>query len=336
MAFDQAAADTAVEQQLTDLFKEAKSEPAAPAAVVEDEPKLKPDDKAPTDASPKEPETPNEKILAALDAIEEEKPAEVKPDEAKPNLTDDQKTILDAIPNTQALDNLGKQLQGYNNFTSLLENGKFDGVEAELKHWNPDVLDGWLEYIYQKKVMSGEWVDRFMEDATGKGKSKDLIKLEKEFAALKGSLEEKKTNETQTAQQRQLQQALVDYTAHVEHLYDSLDFEKKDRKWVTAALNIEIAKDPELLAKIRGGNAKAVNSLFKKVSREYLTRDKEIATTKEEKIQDQEKKKPLLGGGNAVENTVPDDYSKVKKGDKAGLEAVEDNLLTSLFKKFKK
>jgi hypothetical protein len=307
---------------------------AAPAAVVEDGSKPKPDAKSPPVASPEGSETPSEEdtLIAALEAIEEEKPVEVKPDE-KPALSEEQKAVLDVIPTATEAVRLHNVEQNYNNFTGALANGQFDNVQKMIEQWNPDVWEGLLEHIYEQKVASGEWVDRFIAVADGKGPTKEFTKLQKEVNELKNQLVSKKTGEEQTSAQQQLSDNLKKYSTHVGELFDQLNFNKADRRWIVADLNLRIAADPKVLAAVRGGNAKAVNALFKATCKDYINRDKEVVEQTTEKIDAQSKKKLPLGGAAAVaEGALPEDFKNVPAKD---AESVASRMLDKLLGKKK-
>lgn len=308
--------EAVMDAELATLLGTNESKPAAPAAAA-DEGKPAVGEKSPPVASPEGTETPTgeaDPLLAALEAIEEEKP-EVK--DGKPELSADQKTVLDAIPDAQTLKNIEGTLQGYNNFTTLLATGKFDGVEAELQHWNPDVLDGWKDYIYEKHKV--EFVDRFIAESEGKGKSKDLTKLEREVAQLKSSLQDKANANTQSEAQNKLNASFEAYNNHIVELFKQFPCPEADREYIVAVLNQKLAKDPKVLADIKSGKPKAINPVFKEVSRAYLKRDKQTTDATAAKLADQEKKKiPLGGGASETVGDIPDDIKQVKKGQEDG------------------
>lgn len=335
MAEETVTAEPTLEAELEAFLGTTKS--AAPAAaVVEDGTKPKPDAKAPPVASPEGSNKPAEAdpLLAALEAIEEESVPDETPAGDKSGITADQKAVLDAIPSIEVATKIYEVAQNYSNFTDALAKGRFTDVESMLEQWNPEVLDNWYEHIYQKKIASGEWLDRYLDETAGKGKSKDLVKLEREVKTLKQSLDTKNETETKTTAEQSRQQNLTKFQTHVEGLFDQLNFSKPDRRWIIADLKIQIAGNPKVLAAIQAGNPKAVNPLFKAAIREYATRDKEIADTKGEKIGAQEKKKPLLGGaGGGAEDAIPDDIHQVKKGDE---DKWLDKTLSSFLGKFKK
>lgn len=322
MAEETVNADTAMEAELEAFLGATKS--AAPAAVVEDGSQPKPDAKVPPVASPEGSEKPAavvetpaevDPILAALDTIEDS-PVPVEPTAGdKPALTPDQKAVLDVVPSVEVANTVIQIAQNYTNFTDALAAGKFADVESMLDKWKPDVLEAWLEYIYEKKMASGEWVDRYLDG--GKGRDKDVVKLEKQVQALQKSLDTKKETETETAADQHRRATLKGFQDHIEGLFDHLKFNQNDRRWILADLKIQIAGNPKVLAEINAGNPKAVNTLFKAAIKEYSTRDKAVAAEKGAKIDAQLGKKPPIGGGNSgvIEDDIPEDIHEVKKGD---------------------
>jgi len=317
-----------VDAQLNELF----GTPETPAAKAEgaETPKGDPAkpvpaaSPAPVEAKPEEADP----LLKALEEIEEEQPA--APKEDKPVLSPDQQAVLEAIPNIEVATNLYQAVQNYDNFTGALSSGKFTDVEAMLTKWNPDVLDGWQEHIYQKFVASGAWVDRFIAEAEGKGPTKEFTKLQKEVNSLKEALTAKTTTSKAEQEAAATQAAFQGYNKHVNDLFEKINFNAADRRWVTADLNQRIAADPKVLAAVKSGNAKAVNPLFKAACREYLTRDKEVVVQGEKKVEKQLQKKVPLGGASAETDAIPEDINQVKKEDR---ETWTQRALDKLFKK---
>lgn len=329
---EESTLESTMESELDALFGTSKS--AAPAAVAGKDAKSDPGDKTPPAASPAASETTEEDpLLAALDTIEEDK--EAKPDE-KPAVSEEQQEILKVIPTAQAAVELYNVAQNYQNFTGALEKGKFGDVEAMLSSWNPDVMDGWMEHIYQKFVggENPEWVDRFIAEKEGRGPDKAVTKLQKELNALKDQLTEKKAVTTQNTEQQRVQASFQEYNRHIDGLFEKINFNKTDRKWVTADLNQRIAADPKILAAVKSGKPAAANALFKAACRDYLNRDKEVVEQTGEKIAAQEKKKlPLGGAGGQDAGTLPDDIKQVPKGQE---DSWVDQQLGKLFGKNKK
>ncbi len=324
---EETPSEQTVDQELEALLAPTKS--AAPAAG-EPPPKTV---ASPPEAAAETPAGDEDPLLKALNEIKdgEETPAE----EGKGALTQDQQQILQAIPDIQTATNLYGVVENYKNFTDSLEAGRFDDVEAMLSTWNKDVIDGWLEHIYEKKVASGEWVDRFIAETGGsKPEAGEIRKLKNDVKALRDSLTEKETRNTK-AQQQQVQQqtankALTDYNTHVEGLFEQIGFSKADRRWVLNDINKQLVQNPEVLAAVKAGKPAAINKIFKAACKEYIERDKVVATEKGEKIDTQSKKKaPLGGAGGAETEALPDDIKQVPKGK---TEAWLDQQLGKIFK----
>lgn len=329
---DEAGNELTMEQELEQMFS--GTETPAPAGESGKGTQPKPGEKKAAVASPPPSEDPDgsdasdagdeseadDPLKKKLDEIEEESEGDDKDDKA-PKLSDEQQQILRAIPDAQTAANLYQVADNYKNFTGALETGKFEEVEGMLNAWNPQVREGWLEHVYQKYVATGEWVDRFCEENDPKTKDNPVFKtvrtLQKEIQELKSGQQQRQQNNQQEQQTQRVQQAFKAYNDHITGLFDQLDFNKADRKWVMADLNAKIAADPKVLESIRGGNVKAANKLFKAACREYIDRDKEVVTGKEKKLGEQGKHKPPLasGGGGAqqVEGELPDDVRQVPK-----------------------
>lgn len=309
-----------LDQQLEALFAEPKSPAPAgepgdgatpkpgqqPAAVASPPPAKKEGEQQPPAEGEVDP------LLKALEEIKEEKVEEP----AKPQLSDDQQKVLEAVPTVERAAELYATAQNYANFTGALEGGDFGKVEGMLQAWNPQVLEGWLEHVYAQKVASGEWVDRFIAEQEGRGSQyKGDVQLRNRVAQLETQLKEKAQTSQQSQLTQQQQQAFVNYNTHVNDLLEKINFNKADRRWVVSDLNARVAADPKVLESIRRGNVAAVNGLFKTVVKEYVTRDKEVVEQTDAKVQQQSQKKPPLGGAAAtVEQPLPDDISQVPKG----------------------
>ena len=323
------SAESVMDAELATLLG-AESKPAASAAAVT-APKGAAGETPPAVASPAAGETPageEDPLLKALDEIEEE--PEVKPEE-KPALSTDQQAVLEAIPDIKTATNLYNVVQNYHTFTGALESGKFNDVESMLTEWNPKVLEAWVEHVYEKNKVA--FVDRFIaENDPARGpENKALTALQKEFNQLKTQLEDKKKVSVQEEAQTRVQQSFQAYNVFVNDLFDKINFNKADRRWVTADLNNRVAADPKVLAAVKSGDTKKVIPLFKAACKEYATRDKEVVTGAAEKVTQQEKKKAPLGGGAAeAANEIPDDIKQVKKGDE---DKWLDKALGALFKK---
>ncbi len=309
---EEAITDT-VDAELEALFAAEKDENAAPAADAG-----KPGDKVAPTASSEPPEPPKEEnpVLAALEAIEEEP---VKPEVPATGVSEDQKAVLEVIPTVEAAQGILQVAQSYNNFAGALEQGRFDDVESMLAQWNPAVLENWLEHFYKKHVASGEWVDRYIQenDPEAPKDSKALRDLQKRFQALESSLEEKKTVNAKAQEQDAVTANFRKYNTQVHEMFEKIGMNAADRKWITADLNQRIAADPKLMASVQKGELKGITPVFKAACREYLTRDKEVATGVAAKVAVQEQKKAPLGGPAGVGvDEIPEDIEKVKPEDR--------------------
>jgi hypothetical protein len=338
MADETQGTEQSIDDQLEALLgggKETK-EPGSPESESGSGAPPKPDEKPVSDTSPKPADKPAEEDpLAKLDAIEEEGKAEAKADDKPAGVSEEQALILRAIPTGADAMALYETQKSYDAIVSTFESGNFEQVEAMFKAWNPAVFERFLEDVYQKKVATGEWVDRYVGEADPEKAEtfKRQSALEKKVEALQRQLEQENQRKQQNQQQSTEKQSFQAYNDHVHSLFDQINFSKADRRWVMSELNAKVAGDTKLLGEIKRGNMKAVNSTFKAVTREYLTRDKEISTTTEQKVAAQLQKPAPLGGGagTKVETEIlPDDVRDVPKG-KEG--AWMDQALGKLFKK---
>jgi hypothetical protein len=316
MADETQGTEVSVDDQLEALLggKETKDSGAKPDASG------KPGEQpAVADASQPPAETPTEDDpLKKLDAIEEDG-KETPKEEAKSAMTEEQALILRAIPTGADAMALYETQKSYDVVVATFETGNLEQVEAMFKAWNPAVFERFMEDIYQKKVASGEWVDRYVGEADPEKAEtfKRQSVLEKKVEALQRQLEQENQRKQQQAAQGGEQQAFKAYNDHVHALFDQINFSKADRRWVVSELNAKVAGDPKLISEIKRGNLKAVNGAFKAVTREYLTRDSEITKQTETKVEAQEQKRAPLGGGagTKVESEIlPDDVRQVPKG----------------------
>lgn len=328
MADETANSEQTMEQELEALFNPTSAAPAAepgkgatpePGKGKEGAASLPPSEKKEGDPEPEAKTEEDDPLLKALDEIEDGEPkdGEKKPDEGKPALSDEQQQILRVIPDAQTAAGLYNVATNYSNFTGALEAGDYDGVLGMLQAWNPSTVDGLLEHIYTKYAATGEWVDRFIAEQEGKGtEHKGMKNLEKQVAELRSKLEQKQVVNTEAQQQDRVQKAFVAYNDHIHSLFEKVNFNKADRKWVVADLNARVAADPKILTAIKSGDVTAVNKIFKAACKEYLTRDKQVAEETGEKVQVQSQKKLPIGGAAVTETAgqLPDDVRQVPKG----------------------
>lgn len=314
---DEATLDSEMTSELIALLG-----PAAPAAAAG-----KTGEKAPPVASPEGSEKPagddeEDPLLKALDALgeegEEKKEGEEgkEGDEPKAALSDDQQAVLSVIPDIQTATNLYNVVENYNTFTTAMAEGKFEDVESMLSDWDPSVMEKWLEHIYKKHGES--LVDRFINenDPNAPKENKDIVALRKKIQSLEDAVVTKKKTTIAETEADTTKKGIQKYNMHVNELFDKIEFNKNDRKWVVADLNNRIAGDPKLYAAVKAGDIKGVLPVFKAACKEYLNRDKEIVEAKGTKIKVQEKKKLPMGSGAGGEgDVIPDDIKSVKKGD---------------------
>lgn len=312
----QTATEPSMEQELETLFAGAPNAAAAPTpATATTTPEATP---------PTSPETSSPTLEQQLEAIEEPKP------EATPSLTPEQKAVLDVVPNATVAQHMATLAQGYQNFTSAFARGDFDNVEAELENHNPQAAQAFKEHLYQKYVMSGEWVDRWIADKEGNPTvHRGMQNLQAEIAQLKAQLGQRQQQESFSQQQQRQQAAAQAYTTHLNGLFDKINFNAADRRWVAADMNNRIGSNPQLMQAILSGNLSALNSTFKSAVKEYVNRDKQVTTATAQTLASQTHKPPVATGATVVtSDALPDDVRQVKKGQE---EAWQDQQLTRLF-----
>lgn len=334
---------TAPTELTLDQELEALLNPVAPAAASDKgatpEAGTKPGEVAspPPAETPKEGEPAADPLLAALEAIPEDKPAE-KPPEGQ--LSAEQSEVLKAVPNVQVAQQLYGIAENFTNFSKAFEGGEFEKVQGMFELWNKPAYEAFLEHIYSTKGI--EFVDRWIaeNDPSTKGQPhKELKAIRNEVTQLKNQLAAKATNsqqETERAEKTQkTQTAVTEYNKHVHSLFEQIKFSPADRPWIMDALNARIARDPKLLEDIRGGKPAAVNKAFKEICTAYVTRDKAITTGTAEKVALQAAKVPPIAGSGAaaeIPGALPDDIKQVPKGQE---ETWMDQQLSKLFGKKK-
>lgn len=306
--------EESTEQELNALFSENK-ETAAPAAGAGDS-SSKQDQPVASPAGPAKADE-EDPLLKALGEIEDSEPKQIEKKDGEPSsLTDDQKAVLDVIPDVESAKNLYHLVGQYQNFTDALSDGKFDNVENMLKEWKPEVLDAWLEHVYMTRVASGDWVDRFInENDPKKGEeNKELTKLQKKLAALESQIKDKDEVKVKNSAAEKQTASFQAYNQHIDSLFDKINFNQADREWVVSSLNQKVAADPKVLEAVKSGNVKAVNTIFKQVCLAYVNRDKAVSNAKDVKLEKQNMKKPLLGGGGGEGSDIlPDNIDEVPK-----------------------
>jgi hypothetical protein len=257
--------------------------------------------------------------LSLLEKIEE-KPAEA-PQEAK--LSPEQEQVLKLVPDPQTAQQLAQVADGYFTFTEAFNKGNFAAVEQMFETWNPAAFDGFLDYIYEKKVASNEWVDRWVQQKEGKGNpqlDKGMQNLQRQIQSLQNQLANRNQTETTQATQAEQNRIVTAYVGHLDSLFDQINFSKSDRKWVEADIHNRLSQSPAVQAAVKAGQTGAVNGIFKAAVREYVNRDKAVTEEKEAKRDAQAAKKAPLTTSSvpSTEKALPDDIKQVPKGQEDG------------------
>lgn len=299
-----AAPEPTIEQELAKVME-------TPPSEGKDEPKSEAATGTPESASAPEPPAPPSELEQKLAEIPDT--PEVK-EEPKPQLSETQQQILAAFPTPEAAKQVVVESGYFQELNGALQKGDFESVE---QMFAPEALEGLMEHIYQKHVVNGKWVDRWIQDKEGNPTvNNGLSRLEREIASLKAQLAQKDqaaSQETTKAQRANLQKS---YHDHLNTVYEKINFSPEDRRWVTADITAAISADPKLLAQYHAGNMAGLNSIIKKTITDYAKRDQVSTQQKQEVIQKQEQKKPLIQGQAAsFTQSLPDDVSQVP-GDK--------------------
>jgi ribosome-binding protein aMBF1 (putative translation factor) len=334
--------ELSIDEQLEALGKETGSAPAKGAAAAEGTPPTadgtKPAGAPPPAGVPAKDGTPpaDEKtdLEKALDDLKEDDGTEGKDGKppAAPAVSEEHQMILRAIPDATTAINLHKTSELYNTVVQTFESGDLEQIE-KLFDYNPAVLDTMLENIYEKYVKNGDWVTRFIDDVEGRGhQNKGLTRLERTVQTLQNQLKAKEQQEQQSQSKAVEVQAFQKYNAYVHDLFDKIKFAEADREWVVTALNAKLAASPELIRAVKNGDLSKIIPTFKTTVRNYALRDKQNATTTNEKIDLQTQKKAPLGaaGGTVDTTTIPDDVRQVPKGQE---DAWEDSMIGRLKQK---
>lgn len=234
---------------------------------------------------------------------------------AAPALTEEQRTVLAAIPDPQTAARVTELANGYHHFTSTFASGNFDAATQMLEQWNPAAWSAFEEHIYQKKVASGEWVDRWVSEKEGGAHvSQGMRNLQQEIAALKAKFTEQETGrqrEAAAARETANAQALV---SHLTRLFNQIEFAPADRRWVASDIYSRIGNDPAVRDAIRSGDPEAlkrVNPIFKAAVKEYVERDQVKTAAKETTVATQSKHLPLAQTAAVTPSTLPDKVDDV-------------------------
>lgn len=324
-----------LDQELDALFKPAaepsptpqSAEPAAAAQASATEP--------PAETPPVEPpaeETPTpppaaETLEAKLDKIEETPTAQ----QAAPALTPEQQQILASVPTPQLAQSLVETAQRYQALDNAIANREFDAVE---QMFAPDALDALKEHFYQKYVLGGELIDRWIADKEGNPTvHRGIQSLQQEVQQLKTQLADQQRGRQTQAQQEAMARVTQNYVSHLDSLFEQIEFSKADRPWVMNAINAQVSANTPVRQAIANGNVAAVNAIFKQAVKDFISRDQAAVADKQAAINKQqarnEQHKPLTQSA-AIEPTppMPDDVRQVPKGQE---DAWMDHQLAKLF-----
>lgn len=325
-----ASIEQTLDQELEGLKTSLKSKEMPPAAPPNGAPAEQ--GSAPLVTSPAaEPALAEDPLEAKLKEITE---PEVQ---AAPKFTAEQEQILRTFPDVQTAQQISSLATGFQNFSAAFEGGKFDSVEQMFENWNKDAYDAFTEYLYNKHVANGSWVDRWISEKEGNpAATQGVRRLEQQISALRSQLEgqnQARATQAQTEANNRVQAA---YDGHINSLFDKIEFSPADRRWVMADINNRVGASMAVRQAVQGGNLAAVNKIFKDAVKEYVQRDKETAAVKDQTIVAQAAKKPLIPGAAIVQTgAVTDEQIKAapKAQRSALLEQQMDEGLSALMSK---
>ncbi len=302
-----AATEPTLEQQLEALSETPVAPGVTPTPAATAAPAVVPS----TATGAVSPSLGEESPLTALDKITEDTIPEVK----TPALTPEQEQIFRAIPTAAEAQRVAGLADSYTNFTGAFERGDFPAVEQMFQAWKPEVYSQFLDHIYNQKVASGEWVDRWIQEKEVPNPVRNLLTpLQREIAELKADRDNRKKGEMTAQQYNQQTKVAADYTRHIDGLFDQIKFSAADRRWVTADLNNRVMQDSRVRAALNSGNMPAVNGLFKQAVRDYVQRDQQVAAGQAATLAAQETKKAPLQTAPVTDQMLPDDIKQVPKG----------------------
>lgn len=283
-----------------------------PAAGTPQAPATSPAPGVQTPASGSEETDPRIKALEGIETEDEPKPEEKK----ESALSDEQALILKSVPNAETAATLYQIAEKYQSVVDVLQNGEFADFEGMLTNWNPQILNGLIEHIYQTRVLAtGELVDRFIAEKTGQGEQHNVLtQLKKEMNELKGTLRQQGQQKTAQAAQTADQRSMAAYIGHVEALV-AQHAPEKDREFILNTIHTRVAKNDSVRNAIKGGNLKVAGRVAKDVLTAFFNRDKETKDEGAAKVAVQLQKQPLLGGGGGSPDAgIPEDVKDVPKG----------------------
>jgi hypothetical protein len=173
--------------------------------------------------------------------------------------------------NEQTFGQLADVAVGYQQFTRAFADGNFNDVEAMFNEWNPAAFEAFLEHVYNSKVASGEWVDRWIGDRTGGGGSRDsrVSGLQRQIQQLQSQLQNRRDGEVSSAADA----VVSGYLNQIGSLAKQVGLSSKDHAEVENEINKTVSNDPKLKAAINSGNFKAINGAFKQAVRKLKMGD---------------------------------------------------------------
>ncbi len=306
-------AEPTIEDQIKALVAETETPQAEAAAPVE-EPKAEPS------------------LEDQLKALEAETPKVEEP-KVEP-LNEDQRQVLNAIPDAKTLETVHTSLNNYRNFTNAFERGDFDTVEEMFTQWKPEVYEAFLNHIYNKKVVSEEWVNRWIQDKeVPSSANAQLAHLQSQIKQLQTQLSGKAQEESKQQKQVNEQQIYAQYNSHIKSLFDMVKTPETDRNVLADLIVARVNRDERVKSAILSGNAKAVNSIFAQTVREFNGRDQATKQVQDSALKAQEiKKLPVTTLPSTETSYTEDGYTQAPKEQRAAYrEQLEQQQLANLF-----
>ena len=270
-----------------------------------------------------------------LGEIEEPKPAD-KPAESV--LSPEQKQVLDVFPNAQEATQALNIANGYIAFTNTLAKGEYANTEAMLDKWNPEATEGLREYFFDKYVRQGnnEWVNRWIAEKEGKSEEhKEVRALKDQIGKISKQLEARRTEETTQAQSAYQQQTVTGFVNHVESLFKTIGADETDKQIIWPLVNAQVSGNQAVRDALNRRDYKAVNTIFKTVSKTYFGKTKTAGESRAVKQEAQAQHKPVVQAGAMQElATTAEPTGKEMAGPKG--DAWLDQGLARLAKTFRK
>src|SRR5262245_3025995 len=157
--------------------------------------------------------------------------------------------------------------RSYGAFTNAFATGDFQAVEEMFNDWNPEAFNAFLDHMYQQKMESGEWIDRWINDRQGGGRGDSRVQgLQRQIQHLQSQIQDRRTQDIGAAQD----QIVHGYVSQIDSLSKQVGLKEADRDKAHTEINAMVANNPQLRAAINSGNFKAVNRVFKDVVRKIV------------------------------------------------------------------